>query len=111
MRLPCHCTEIEATLFCQSAELLKATTAGRADRTDRYAQDPADFVVRRPRVFEELAEQRFALGWKSFEDGLHRLVALAVEQPVKGLDGRVIGPSLFVGFHPQVHPAPLGHKP
>ena len=85
----CHCTQIESTLFSQSAELLKTTATGRADRADRYAEHAADFVVRRARIAEQLGEQCFAPGWQPLEDGLHRLVPLAVQQPVKGVDGLV----------------------
>src|SRR3954451_5198593 len=105
----CHRTEIESTLFSQSAELLKATAPGRTDRPDRYSKHAAYLVVRRPRVAEELGQQRLASWWKPLEDGLHRLVPLAVQQPVKGIDGAVIGPSLFIRLQAKIDPPALGH--
>src|SRR3954454_12510277 len=97
----CHRTEIESTLFSQSAELLKTTAPGRTDRPDRYAKHAAYLVVRRPRIAEQLGEQCLASGWQLLEDGLHRLVSLAVQQPVEGIHGAVIRPSLFIRFHAQ----------
>src|SRR4051794_10437499 len=105
----CHRTQIESTLFSQSAELLKTTATGRADRADRYAQHAAYLVVRRPRIAEQLGEQCFASGWEPLEDSLHRLVPLAVQQPVEGIDGAVIRPSLFIRLQAQIDPAALGH--